>query len=69
MIKLAVVIAAALILTILMAPTGVDAAKKKQAAPAKGEACRAACERQLKANGTWSKLPYGTCRRRCGMPL
>ena len=34
-----------------------------------GEACRAACEKDLRAKGLWEKLPYGTCRKRCGMPL
>jgi hypothetical protein len=34
-----------------------------------GEPCRAACEKELKAKGQWTKLPYGTCRKRCGMPL
>jgi len=42
--------------------------EKKTAKPA-GEACRSACEKDLRAKGLWDKLPYGTCRKRCGMPL
>jgi hypothetical protein len=62
--KVMSLIATAVIL--LSAAAAVAAEEKKKSS---GEACRAACEARLKANGTWTKMPYGTCRKRCGMPL
>ena len=46
-----------------------DAQQKKQQPVVRGEQCRQACEADLRARGLWTKLPYGTCRRRCGIPL
>ena len=34
-----------------------------------GEPCRAACEADLRAKGLWNQRPYGTCKKKCGMPL
>jgi hypothetical protein len=53
---------------ILISASAAIAAEKKKEKPT-GEACRAACEKDLRAKGLWEKLPYGTCRKRCGMPL
>ena len=53
---------------ILISASVAFAADKKKDKPT-GEACRATCEKDLRAKGLWEKLPYGTCRKRCGMPL
>lgn len=50
---------------LVFAPAAIAADKKKLT----GEPCRAACEKDLRAKGLWTKLPYGTCKKRCGMPL
>jgi hypothetical protein len=45
---------------ILMSASVAFAADKKKDKPT-GEACRAACEKDLRAKALWEKLPYGTC--------
>ncbi len=57
------------ILTFASVATTANAETEKKSAKPAGEACRAACEKDLRAKGLWDKLPYGTCRKRCGMPL
>jgi hypothetical protein len=52
--------------TLISASAAIAAEKKNKPT---GEACRAACEKDLRAKGQWEKLPYGTCRKRCGMPF
>jgi hypothetical protein len=53
-------------ITLLSASAALGAEPKEKLT---GEACRAACEKDLRTKGLWEKLPYGTCRKRCGMPL
>jgi hypothetical protein len=57
------------VLAILTSASIANAEAEKKAAKPTGEACRSACEKDLRAKGLWDKLPYGTCRKRCGMPL
>jgi hypothetical protein len=57
------------ILTSVSVSIAASAETDKKMAKPTGEACRSACEKDLRAKGLWDKLPYGTCRKRCGMPL
>jgi len=57
------------ILTSASVSMAANAETEKKAVKPTGEACRSACEKDLRAKGLWEKLPYGTCRKRCGMPL
>jgi hypothetical protein len=70
--KLALGLAGALVAVTFLASALTSApaeAQQKKKKPASGEQCRAACEADLRARGLWTKMPYGTCRRRCGMPV
>lgn len=62
-------IAVGVILTSASAAIAAETNAEKKKDKPTGEACRAACEKDLRAKGLWEKLPYGTCRKRCGLPL